>query len=242
MESAPAAPARRWILRQRWSRLLFAHWPYRPEVVQQRLPAGLTVDTFDGWAWLGVVPFLMDQVAVHTWGEQGMGIPGARAFPELNLRTYVRDARGSRGVYFFSLDAGSLLGVIGARVGFGLPYFWASMRMNEEPDGFVTYHSRRLAGGRVRFHARYRSLPTPSPQDDLRHFLTERYSLHLRRWGGVQRGIIQHAPWVLQQAEAELMHNDLPGSFGFAVPDRPPLLHYAPEVHMRAWLPRRVVS
>ncbi len=238
-----SVPRRPWRLRQRWTQVLFTHWPVRPTLVQARLPAGLTVDTFDGWAWLGVVPFVMDRIRVRTVGEHSLSIPGATAFPELNLRTYVRAPDASPGVYFFSLDAASLLGVLGARIAFGLPYVWARMESHTDPrdkTGAITYRSHRLLGGRVDFSARYRSLNLPSPDDDLRRFLTERYALFVRRFGAIQVGHIQHGPWQLQQAEAEILHDDLPASFGLPGPDRPRLLHYGPEVHMQAWTLRRV--
>ena len=232
-------PDRPWRLRQRWTQVLFTHWPVRPALVQARLPAGLTVDTFDGWAWLGVVPFRMDRVRIRTVGEHSVSVPSATAFPELNLRTYVRAPDDSPGVYFFSLDAASLLGVLGARIAFGLPYFWARMESRSEA-GLIHYRSRRLLGGDIGFSARYRSLGTLSPDDDLRRFLTERYALFVRRFGAVQVGHIHHGPWRLEQAEAEVLHDDLPASFGLPGPDRPRVLHFGPEVHMHAWTLRRV--
>ncbi len=231
-------PARPWRLRQRWTKLLFAHWPVPAGIVQQRLPAGLRVDTHDGWAWLGVVPFSMDQVRFRTVGEHSLGVPTAMAFPELNLRTYVVAPDGREGVYFFSLDAASLLAVVGARVAFGLPYFWSRMRMQAEGDA-IRYTSKRVLGAPVAFAARYRSLGTPSAGDALREFLTARYAFFTRRFGAVQAGEIHHAPWSLENAEAEFEQNDLPASFGFSLPDRPPVLHYAREVHMQAWTVRR---
>ena len=232
-------PQRPWRLRQRWSRLLFAHWPVPAEEVQRRLPPGLRVDTFDGWAWLGVVPFLMDQVRFRTVGELALGVPTAMAFPELNLRTYVIAPDGRAGVYFFSLDAGSLLAVAGARVAFGLPYFWAQMRMQQQGSA-TRYTSRRRLSRPAEFAASYRPLGAPSPQDELRHFLTERYAFFNRYLGKVWAGEIHHAPWQLENAEAEFHRNGLPAAFGFTLPDRPPVLHYAAEVHMQAWTIRPV--
>lgn len=232
-------PAQPWRLRQRWSRLLFAHWPVPAADVQSRLPAGLRVDTFDGWAWLGVVPFAMERVRFRTVGRHSVSVPSAAAFPELNLRTYVTGPDGRAGVYFYSLDAGSLLAVVGARVAFGLPYFWARMSERVGREG-IRYTSRRLlSGGDVCFAARFRSLGTPSPDDDLRRFLTERYALFVRRFGAVQIGEIHHQPWHLEAAEADFERNDLPGSFGFTLPNRPPLLHYSQQIEMEAWLPYR---
>ena len=90
------------------------------------LPEGLVPDTFDGSAWIGVVPFSMDNIRLRTLPR----IPGANSFPELNLRTYVRETHTNQvGVYFFSLDASSLLAVTVARTIFQLPYYWARMHV-----------------------------------------------------------------------------------------------------------------
>src|ERR1700676_3732898 len=55
----PGAPERviRVAMSQTWRRLTFLHWPYDPALVQTLLPPGLTLDTFDGAAWIGLVPF-----------------------------------------------------------------------------------------------------------------------------------------------------------------------------------------
>jgi uncharacterized protein YqjF (DUF2071 family) len=231
-------PGTPWRLRQRWSRLLFAHWPIPAATIQSKLPAGLRVDTLDGTGWLGVVPFTMDRVRFRTLGQRSLRVPTAHRFPELNLRTYVLGPDGRAGVYFFSLDAGSLLAVLGARIAFGLPYFWATMQERLEGDT-IHYRSRRLHGPPASFAARYRSLGQTAPDDDLRRFLTERYALFVRRFGGVQVGEIHHRPWQLEQAEADIAVNTLPQSFGFTLPDRPPILHYSHEIEMEAWTLRR---
>jgi uncharacterized protein YqjF (DUF2071 family) len=227
-----------WRLRQRWSRLLFAHWPIPAEEIQAKLPQGLRVDTLDGAAWLGVVPFTMDRVRFRIAGQHSLHIPTAHAFPELNLRTYVLGPDGRAGVYFFSLDAGSLLAVIGARIGFGLPYFWASMHERIE-NNTIHYTSSRLIGPAANFSASYRSLGTPATNDALSNFLTARYALFVRRFGAVQIGEIHHNPWQLQNAEAEIRENTLPQTFGFNVHNIPPILHYSHEIEMEAWTLRR---
>src|SRR5258708_8756088 len=74
---------------QRWNDLLFAHWPIPVGEMARLLPAGLEVDTFDGYAWVGVDPFWMDRVRTRAVGEQCLVVPGASTFCELNLRSYV---------------------------------------------------------------------------------------------------------------------------------------------------------
>jgi uncharacterized protein YqjF (DUF2071 family) len=232
-------PPGQWRMAQRWNDLLFAHWPIPPGDMARLLPAGLEVDTFDGYAWVGVVPFWMDQVRTRMVGERCIAVPGTARFCELNLRTYVRSrTSGLPGVYFFSLDAASSLAVIGARTLFHLPYFLASMHRQVESDGTVEYSSKRLLTGRsVRFKARYRGLGNAgaSGNGTLEHFLTERYCLLTQRSGRVQVGHIHHLPWPLEAAEAEIGINELPAAHGIALPERPPLLHFARRQHVYIW-------
>jgi uncharacterized protein YqjF (DUF2071 family) len=233
-------PADRWRMTQRWNDLLFAHWPIPADEMARLIPAGLKVDTFEGYAWVGVVPFWMDEVGTRTVGERCTAVPGTATFCELNVRTYVRSPRTDlRGVYFFSLDAASALAVIGARTLFHLPYFWASMRSQREPDGTVDSSSNRLLTGRkVRFRARYRGLGQiagPSSAGTLEYFLTERYCLFTRHAGRVLRGDIHHLPWPLEPAEAEVSINELPAAHGILLPDRPPVLHFARQLQVYLW-------
>ncbi len=117
------------VMRQRWERLTFLHWPFEPADVQRLLPAGLAVDTFDGRAWVGLVPFFM-----HVASAGGQQAPWASRFCETNVRTYVRDAAGRPGIWFFSLDAARLGAVAVARATYGLPYYWSAMRLAEDGE------------------------------------------------------------------------------------------------------------
>lgn len=229
-------------MRQRWNHLLFAHWPIPPDALARTLPAGLEIDTFDGQAWLGVVPFFMDQVRVRTLGQRTISFPTTRAFPELNLRTYVRSRRtGKRGVWFFSLDAGSPLAVFGARMFFSLPYFPATMTCRTHDDGSISYTSRRRLPRARPAATQLRYRPTGpvnlSRPGDLASFLTERYCLFTSsRWTRrLLVGEIHHRPWPLQPAEAEWTANGLPGDFGFRLPAVEPILHFGRELDVIIW-------
>jgi uncharacterized protein YqjF (DUF2071 family) len=233
-------PAGQWRMAQRWSDLLFAHWPVAVEEIARLLPRGLAVDSFDGYAWIGVVPFWMDQVRTRTVGESTIVVPSTGQFCELNLRTYVRsDVTGLHGVFFFSLDAASALAVLGARTLFHLPYFLASMQRQIGANGVIAYESRRLLTHRsVQFRARYRGLgevAAPSVAGSLEHFLTERYCLFTPFGGRLLVGHIHHLPWPLEAAEAEIEVNELPAAHGIALPNRAPVLHFARELHVYIW-------
>lgn len=233
-------PARPSSMVQRWNDLLFAHWPVRPEMLNGRLPAAVEVDLYDGAAWLGMVPFTMDRVRSRVIGDLAMGVPGASAFPELNLRTYARSRRtGLAGVYFFSLDAASLLAVVGARTLFHLPYIWARMQSEHGPDGTVRYRSSRLLGRqRATFTATYRGngVVEPSAPGSIEAFLTERYCLFTESRSRLLVGDIHHLPWPLERAEAEFAQNELAAANGLMLPGgTAPLLHFSRELEVYIW-------
>ncbi len=232
-------PSGRWAMTQRWNDLLFAHWPVAAAQIAPLLPEGLQVDTFQGSGWLGVVPFWMDRIKVRGLPP----VPGASSFPELNLRTYVRDPySGARGVYFFSLDASNLLAVAAGRAFYRLPYYWAEMRLEQRSEREFEFYSRRHWSGRpVVFHARYRGLgPTrrlaESRAGTLEYFLTERYCLFTRnRAGQAIRANVHHIPWPLEEAEAEIDRNDLADAIGIQLPNQQPVLHYSRRLAVYIW-------
>jgi uncharacterized protein YqjF (DUF2071 family) len=234
-----ALPGGRWRMAQRWNDLLFAHWPIPSDAMARLIPPSLEVDTFDGFAWAGVVPFWMDRVRSRAVGAAALTVPGTASFAELNLRTYVRSRiTGQQGVYFFSLDAASLLAVIGARTLFHLPYYWAKMQRETRADGSIAYESTRLLSRQsVRFSADYKGLGTitPSLPGTLEHFLTERYCLFTAHGNRLSVGHIHHLPWPLEAAEAEIRRNELPAAHGVILPDRPPVLHFARELEVYIW-------
>jgi len=45
------------LMHQNWGKLLFMHWPINAELLRPRIPSQLAIDTFDGSAWIGEIPF-----------------------------------------------------------------------------------------------------------------------------------------------------------------------------------------
>jgi uncharacterized protein YqjF (DUF2071 family) len=219
---------------QVWHDLLFAHWPFDPAVVRALIPASLRLDTFDGTAWIGVVPFRMRGVRPRLLPP----LPGLSAFPELNVRTYV--SRGGKpGVWFFSLDAASRLAVAGARALFHLPYYRARMSVAADGDAIV-YDSTRVHPGAAPAELRGRYAPTgdvePAASGSLDDWLTARYCLYsVDARGGLHRCEIDHAPWPLQPAQASFARNTMLGPLGLDLPPVAPLLHFARRLDVRVW-------
>jgi uncharacterized protein YqjF (DUF2071 family) len=170
-------------------------------------------------------------------------IPGLSAFPELNVRTYVK-AEGKPGVWFFSLDAANAIAVATARMTFHLPYFRARMSCIER-DGWIQYDSKRTHGGApaAALRGRYRSVDDifEPRRGTLEHFLTERYCLYAASGKGrVLRGEIHHPPWQLQEAEAEFEKDTMIEAASLPTPEGKPLLHFARRQEMVAWVPRAI--
>ena len=232
-------PSGRWAMTQRWNDLLFAHWPIPVAQMAALLPEGLEVDTFQGSAWLGIVPFWLDRIKIRGVPP----IPGARSFPDLNLRTYVRDQyTKTPGIYCFSLDASNLLAVAAARAFYHLPYHWAEMRIEQRSEReFSFYSRRRFSPLPVVFKARYRGLgPTHKLAENrsgtLECFLTERSCLFTsNRAGQPIRANIHYVPWPMEEAEAVIEQNDLAAAIGIRLPNREPVLHYSRRLAVYIW-------
>jgi hypothetical protein len=220
---------------QRWSDLLFAHWPLAPERLRALVPPQLPLDTHDRAAWIGVVPFYLSGLRAG-WLP---AVPGLRAFPELNVRTYV-SLGGKPGVYFFSLDAGNPAAVAGARL-IHLSYYYAWMAIRRQGDR-IGYLSQRVfpVAPAARFRGSYRPTGPAAPPaaGTLAYWLTERYCLYtVDRRGRVGRLEIHHPPWRLQDAEAEIAVNTMTAPIGLILPEGRPLLHFSRQQDMVGWLP-----
>jgi len=219
---------------QEWRRLLFVHWAVPAEVLRPLVPRRLTLDVHDGLAYVSLVPFFV-QAARPLGAPRCLGL----AFLETNVRTYVHLDGRAPGLYFFSLDAASLLAVLGARVAFGLPYFYALGR-ERRSGGEVDYTLRRLAGMRPMMHVRYTvGEPLgPARPGTLDHFLIERYLLHVQRGPSLWTVQVHHRPYPLHRARLLEGQDELLGAAGIAMSDRPPLVHYATGVDVEIFAPR----
>ena len=226
---ARVRPTRRPVMRQSWDDLFFLHWEYAAEAIQSRLPAGLTVDTFEDKAYLGVVGFRMN--AVRPLGLPAL--PWLSYFNELNVRTYVRDASGEPGVWFFSLDCDRAPAVVIARAGFGLPYEHASMSF-----GPGLAQSCRRQGKKETAQYAWSAVSTPqiTPPGSLEFHLAERYNFFSVRGGRLVRGQVHHSPYELSPADTTAW-SDLPMRWdGFDVGARPPdLAHCCQGVAIEAF-------
>ena len=232
-------PTGRWASTQRWNDLLFAHWNVPTSSIAPFLPEGLVPDTFQGSAWLGVVPLWTDRFTFRGVPS----IPGARRFPELHFRTYVRDHRtGTPGFYNLSVDIGNLVATMALRFVNQIPCHWAEMTLSQRSEREFEFRSRRRFSKHTAiFNARYRGLgPTRKLADirsgSLEYFLTERYCLFAtNRDGQAMRANIHMVSSPLEDAEADIERNELPASIGIEIPAQEPVLYYSRRLAVYVW-------
>lgn len=237
----PAAcphPVRFEVMRMWWRNLAFLHWPFEPAVVQSLLPPGLHVDTWEGAAWVGLVPFDME---VQLPG--GIPIPREGRFPETNVRTYVRGPDGEPGVWFCSLEAGRLAATATARLTYGLPYYWASMSI-AHAGPIWTYTSRRRWPGR-RGAKSDTSVEVGEPFPVSEHspferYLTARWGLYSTWRGRLMYAPVSHDPWPLQRATLLQLDDELMVEAGFVPPREAPIVHWTVGTEVRIGRPRVV--
>ncbi len=225
---------------QEWRDLTYVHWPYDPEVVRTVLPRGLEPDLHDGAAWVGLVPFALSRLGVLGTPP----LPWLSAFAETNVRTYTVGPDGRRGVWFCSLEAERLAAVVGARVSYRLPYHWSRMAIETGPGAVVAYRSTRRwpvpAGARSRVSVAVEEPVEPSALDD---FLTARWGLHARWWGGrLVFAPVEHERWPLHAARLLELDETLLAAAGLPAPSGEPRVLHSPGVRVRIGPPRAIAA
>ena len=225
------------VMLHRWERLTFLHWAFEPDVLQRLLPAGLTVETADDRAWVGLVPFFM-----KVWLPRTGPVPWLSTFCETNVRTYVTDDAGRSGIWFFSLDAARLGAVVTARSTYRLPYFWSQMSLLEAGSTIEYRCRRRWPGPRgVRSHQLI-DIGEPYERNELTgldHFLTARWIVFSVAGGSRRHALASHQPWPLHRATALVCRDELLRAAGLPANDAAPLVHYSPGVDVRIGRPER---
>ena len=218
---------------QAWRDLLFLHWEFPAADIQKSLPPGLTVDCYDGKAYLGLVPFYMCGIRPRFVPP----VPGISNFLEMNVRTYVYDKHGRPGVWFYSLDANQWLAVRLARRFFNLPYFDAHMQARND-DG-IDYQVTRKGLPESATHLRYKggdALPAPEP-GSFEYFLVERYFLFaVDRAGTLFSGKVYHSPYPIHSVDYEIMNESALSLAGFDKENRSPdHAIMSPGVHVKVY-------
>ena len=215
---------------QLWRDLLFLHWEVPASLLQSLIPKPLVVDEFEGKAFIGLVPFVMKNVRPRWW-KLGYGFN----FLETNMRTYVVH-QGMPGVYFFSLDANSVIAVLAANLGWSLPYYVARQSIRQNSDRIAYSNARIGSHAAVQVEYSIGEHLGPSKIHSLEHFLLERYLLFVERHGVMHSGQVSHTPYPAQQATVLSLKQTMLEAVGLSKTDRPPdYAHYAAGVDVEVF-------
>lgn len=223
----------------RWSNLLFIHWRVPVELIAPLIPSQLTLDTWDGDAWIGLVPFEMS--GVRPWWSPS--VRGISAFLETNVRTYVHYQGRDPGVWFFSLDASNPIAVRLARWFWYLSYYDARMISRIETDHWAFSSQRKdQTTSQLNCAARLGSPLSCAEPETLDHFLIERYILYAQsQRGGLYQGHVHHRPYTLREATLEHCEQSLLEAAGIPASGEPVHVVASPGVNVEVFPLRRLV-
>jgi uncharacterized protein YqjF (DUF2071 family) len=233
--TAPPLP-RPVLVGQFWGDVTFVHWPVRPESVAHLYPPGSRPDVFDdGLTYVGLIPFVMR----HTALGARVPLPYFGSFAETNVRLYSVDDAGRHGVLFRSLETERLAVVPVTRLGLGVSYTWAKMRVTRSGDR-ISYASVRRWPRRGLHSAMdvvigERLRPTP-----LQVWLTARWGAHTRKAGHTWWVPNDHPEWSLYSAEIDHLRDDLVNASGVGVAGARLPAMFSPGVHARFGRPTLV--
>lgn len=221
------------IMYQSWQKILFIHWRIEEKYLRPLIPDGLTIDKYDGEAWIGVTPFTLSGVRPVLVPP----LPWLSSFHELNVRTYIH-LDGIPGVWFLSLDANRSIPALLARTFYYLPYMLADIELDQGKTT-VDYALRRTQPRAPGAHFSATWIPEEhigeAKPDSLAFFLVERYCLYTARGGRLYRGRIFHRPWPLQRATLGPFESSMIESHGLPTPQGDPLLHFSEGVDVEIW-------
>jgi uncharacterized protein YqjF (DUF2071 family) len=217
-------PHRRWQYYQEWNEVLFLHWAVPVESLRKLVPKDLEIDTFNGIAYISLVPFSMKNIRPRFLPA----IPLVSDFHEINIRTYV-SKQDRHGVFFLKIEAENIISVLMARKLSGLPYKKSIIKRQKGQ-----YTSINQSSG-SKIHVEFKVAEIITQKNDLDIFLTERYCLFHEKSGKISRYDIHHKVWQLKSVEVTSLEIYTPDEEIDFMSGMPELSHYSEGVQVLAW-------
>lgn len=225
------------MLVQRWQDCAFLHWRYPPHIVRPHVPSSLDLDLLEGKAWVSSTTFAVPHMRLGPLPP----VPGVRSGAESNLRTYVVDRAGRRGLWMLAMDFTPLPAVVAGRFPFLLPYWWAAIDVDRTSD-IVRYSVERRPPGRseMRLHVSIGDARRPEDLTARDRFLTSRWLLFEGVDPVLLSVVTNHEPWALHDATVVGLQQTVLSNAGLPKPDSPPIVHFSDGVLARIGPPTPV--
>ena len=211
-----------------WRHLVMLNYEIEPHVLLPRVPAGTTLDLWQGRALVSVVGFRFLDTRLR-----GFPVPGHRDFDEVNLRFYVRHEVGAevrRGVVFVcELVARAAITWL-ARRAYNEPYRTVPMRSTTPgsaggPPGRLVYEWRTPAGWQHVAATAEGDPAVPAPGSEAAFITQHHWGYTAQPDGGTVEYEVEHPPWRVWPATAASLVADVADLYG---PDFVPALSRAP--------------
>jgi uncharacterized protein YqjF (DUF2071 family) len=201
-----------------WNHLVMLNYEVAPSLLASRVPAGTSLDFWNGKTYLSVVGFLFLETKVL-----GIPIPFHRDFEELNLRFYLRreDERGlQRGVGFIKELVPRWAIATVARVVYNENYVAIPMRHRLEPPapigpGTLVEYGWKLDGRWSSLSVRASGTAALTAASSLEEFITEHYFGYAsQRDGGTVEYQVEHPKWRCFPVEQVVFDCDVAALYG----------------------------
>lgn len=200
-------------LSARWRDLVLLTYAVPDELALPLVPPGCEPDRWDGRCHVSLVALQMERVRVR-----GMAVPGLTAYPQVNLRLYVRHA-GRAAVRFVQEMVPSRLLAAAARWLYGEPFHAGPIRAQLEQQNGVCSAEYRFGLDRPRWRVAVRgSAASGLPgQESFEHWVKERVrGCRTDRSGQVHTFDVAHPPWEIRPVTAVEMQLDFAALYGAA--------------------------
>jgi uncharacterized protein YqjF (DUF2071 family) len=218
---------RRVFLSAEWRDLVMLNYQVDPSLLNEYVPTGTTLDSFEGRTYLSLVGFRF----CHTKVFGFLPIPFHTDFDEVNLRFYVRrkdENEDRRGVVFISETVPKQAIAKTARVIYGENYTCLPMRHRVYTEGLknIAEYEWQVNGQWCKLSTQALGAPARPLEGSLEQFITEHYWGYSNQPSGCCLEYhVSHAPWRVWTSTAAAFEGDANALYGSklgSVLQRPP--------------------
>jgi len=216
-------PSTAWKFYQEWNNAIFLHWQVDLTELKKFVPKELEIDLFEGKPWVSMVAFTMEKMRPKNM----ISFPPISNFDEINIRTYVK-YKGKTGVYFLSIEGGSIVSCKLAKGISELPYRYSKIKREENSfnssntDFNDELKIEYIIGEKV------------SKKDKIDKWLTERYALFQDTESSINAFEIHHVEWPINNINIEKINLNY-SKFEKLINNNPDKAQYSKGVDVIAW-------